>query len=214
MRSAIIEAHFLPCLHYMSKLLSYDHIYLEKKEHYKKRTYRNRCRVGSPNGILNLSVPLGKGKSSQCPMDEVTVAYQDDWARKFLRAIQSSYGKSAYFLHYFPELEDILLSKPTTLFDLNAGLIEWLIESLQMEVKISSTEQYQLPTELAEDIDDLRDQIQLKKSTTDSSFEEYPYPQVFEAKTGFLKDLSVIELLFTQGPQALFHLHNCIKPSN
>ena len=34
------------------------------------------------------------------------------------------------------------------------------------------------------------------------------------SKTGFLKDLSVIELLFTQGPQALFHLQNCTKPSN
>ena len=214
MRSAVIETQFLPCLHFMSKLLSYDHIYLEKKEHYKKRTYRNRCRIGSPNGILNLSVPLGKGKSSQCPMDEVTVAYQDDWAKKFLRAIQSSYGKSAYFLHYFPELEDILLAKPTTLFDLNTRLIEWLTESLQMELQISYTEQYQLNDELTEGVDDLRDQILLKNSTEDPSFEEYPYPQVFEAKTGFLKDLSVIELLFTQGPQALFHLQNCTKPSN
>ena len=146
-------------------------------------------------------------------MDEVLVAYQDDWARKFLRSIQSSYGKSAYFMHYFPELEELIMTKPASLFDLNASLLQWLVDSLQLECSLVHSEVYQGAKELNQDIDDLRDTIS-PKAAADPTFSEVPYPQVFEAKTGFLKDVSVIELLFTQGPQALFHLQNCTKASN
>lgn len=207
---AIIEAHFLPGLQYLSKFLLYEQVYIDGAAFYQKRSFRNRSLLNSPNGLLTLSVPLIKGKNSQMPMHQVQVAYQDDWARKTCRAIQSSYGKSAFFLHYFDELESIILQEHASLLELNVRLIEFLLDSFQIDCPIEITPDYRDPTAVGGDIKDLRNTILLKQPLPDPHFEEKSYPQVFESKTGFVSRSSALELLFTQGPTGIFHLQSCI----
>ena len=38
-----------------------------------------------------------------------------------------------------------------------------------------------------------------------------PYPQVFEKKAGFISDLSILDLLFNEGPNALSYLEQQAK---
>lgn len=212
MKSSIarIESHFIPNLHYLSKCIYYDCIEIEAKEFYRKRSYRNRTIISSPNGKLTLSVPLLKGKNSSLPMDQVMIAYHDNWEKKICRAIQSSYGKTAFFLHYFDELEFIFKSKPTTLLELNNQLLQYLLDSFQIDCTLSHTSSYQKTDLLETQITDLRDLIQFNKHSEDPNFKEQAYPQVFEQKTGFLEQVSALELLFTQGPQGIFHIQNCL----
>jgi hypothetical protein len=208
-KSALIESHFLPNLHYLSKFAAFDTIYIEAKEHYKKRSFRNRTTISSPNGALNLSVPLLKGKNNALPMDQVQIAYHDRWESKLCRAIQSSYGKTAFFLHYYDELEAILLSKPSSLLDLNSQLTQYLIDAFQIDCELKFSSSYQKTEETDPQLTDLRDLIHPKSEYKDPNFQEQSYPQVFEAKTGFLHNISALELLFTQGPQGIFHLEAC-----
>ncbi len=208
---AIIEAHFLPGLQYLSKFLLYEQVCIDGGEFYQKRSFRNRSLLNSPNGLLTLSVPLTKGKNSQNPMHQVQVAYQDDWARKTCRAIQSSFGKSAFFLHYFDELESIILQQHSSLLNLNLSLIEFLLASFQIDCQIEIAQHYHDQKALDSDTKDLRNTILLKQPLPDPNFEEKSYPQVFESKTGFLPRSSALELLFTQGPQGIFHLQSCIN---
>ena len=189
--------------------MQFDCIELEAKEFYRKRSYRNRSLISSPNGVLNLSVPLLKGKNNALPMDKVGIAYHDNWEKKICRAIQSSYGKTAFFLHYFDELEDIFKSQPSTLLDLNTRILKWLLEGYQIDCDLKYTQTYQETELLDPQTSDLRDLILPNKQSEDLNFNELPYPQVFEAKTGFLEQVSAIELLFTQGPQGIFHIQNC-----
>jgi len=125
------------------------------------------------------------------------------------RAIQSSYGKTAFFIHYFEELESIILSQTPALLDLNTKILSWLLEAFQIDCRISFTENYLNKESKISALDDLRNLIHPTQHTTDPAFREIPYPQVFEAKTGFLKNISAIELLFTQGPQGIFHIDAC-----
>jgi len=208
-KTALIESHFLPNLHYLSKCLNYDAIQIESKEFYEKRSYRNRSVLSSPNGSLNISVPLLKGKNNGLPIDQVLIAYHDNWEKKMCRAIQSSYGKTAFFIHYFEELESIILSQTPALLDLNTKILSWLLEAFQIDCRISFTENYLNKESKISALDDLRNLIHPTQHTTDPAFREIPYPQVFEAKTGFLKNISAIELLFTQGPQGIFHIDAC-----
>ena len=189
--------------------MQFDCIELEAKEFYQKRSYRNRSLISSPNGALNLSVPLLKGKNNALPMDEVSIAYHDNWEKKICRAIQSSYGKTAFFQHYFDELEDIFKSQPSTLLDLNTRILKWLLEGYQIDCDLKYTKSYQEAELLDPQITDFRNLIQANKQSEDLNFHELPYPQVFEGKIGFLKQVSAIELLFTQGPQGIFHIQNC-----
>jgi hypothetical protein len=50
---------------------------------------------------------------------------------------------------------------------------------------------------------DFRNSIHPKK---ESHFQQKPYFQVFEERKGFLGNLSIVDLLFNQGPQSVNYL--------
>ena len=53
---------------------------------------------------------------------------------------------------------------------------------------------------------DLRDAIRPKRPLPDSEFDPRPYYQVRAARHGFLPNLSVLDLLFNEGPEGIFWL--------
>lgn len=53
---------------------------------------------------------------------------------------------------------------------------------------------------------DLRDAIRPKRPLPDSEFDSRPYYQVRAARHGFLPNLSVLDLLFNEGPEGIFWL--------
>ena len=55
-------------------------------------------------------------------------------------------------------------------------------------------------------ISDFRDAIDPKHPEPDPDFEPRPYYQVFQARHGFIPNLSVLDLLFNMGPEGIFWL--------
>ena len=187
--------------------LSPSVIYLEACENFQKQSYRNRCRFYAADGVQTLSFPIvHEGGTHKQPISEAKVDYSKPWILQHKRAITSAYGTSAYFEYYHDELFAILDSKPERLFDLNLALIRFFIEKTGLCVDLRVTEDY--TREAPEGVEDLREVIHPKRPNailSDLELEK-PYFQVFAPKYGFQKDLSIMDLLFNEGPDSILYL--------
>ena len=195
--------------------LSPSVVYIEACENYQKQSYRNRCRFYAADGVQALTFPVvHEGGTHKLPISEIKVDYSTPWLQQHERAIVSAYRTSAYFEYYQDELFGILESRPERLFDLNMALIRFFTEKTGLCVDIRVTEDYSrdgavLQPDGSETLcDDLREKIHPKRTNnilSDLGLEK-PYFQVFSGKYGFQPDLSIMDLLFNEGPDSILYL--------
>ena len=185
--------------------LSPSIVYIEACENYQKQSYRNRCRFYAADGVQALSFPIvHEGGTHKLPISEIKVDYSTPWLQQHERAIVSAYRTSAYFEYYQDELFDILESRPERLLDLNMSILRFFIEKTGLSVDLRLTEDFSKETLW----DDLREVIHPKRPNTilaDMGLEK-PYFQVFSRKYGFKSDLSIMDLLFNEGPDSILYL--------
>lgn len=195
--------------------LSPSVVYIEACENFQKQSYRNRCRFYGAESIQTLSFPIiHEGGTHKQPISQIKIDYSTPWLHQHKKAITSAYGTSAYFEYYQDELFEILDSMPEKLFDLNMALIRFFIEKTFLKVDLRLTEEYSrdgiLHDKEGNEIvcDDLRERIHPKRPDTilrDMNLEK-PYFQVFAPKYGFQPDLSIMDLLFNEGPDSILYL--------
>lgn len=184
----LLSTAYLPSINYFSLLLKEDVLVMEKHEHFVKQTHRNRCVIATPQGPLHLSIPLVNDGNKTSTANK-KIAYAENWQAKHWRAIESSYNKSAYFEYFEEELKNILLKKHEFLFELNLELIQQLLHILRVKREIPFTTEYEASGKFV----DLRDENKFKQTQFPS------YYQVFKDKTGFLPNLSVLDIVFNEG---------------
>ena len=195
--------------------LSPSVIYIEACENYQKQSYRNRCRFYGADGVQTLSFPIiHEGGTHKQPISEIKVDYRKPWLQQHQKAIVSAYRTSAYFEYYQDELFEIMDSRPEKLFDLNLAITRFFIEKTGIAVDLRKTgDFFRDGNIICEDgtsivCEDLRESIHPKKPDTilKSLGLEKPYFQVFAQKHGFISDLSIMDLLFNEGPDSILYL--------
>jgi len=192
-------------------------VYIEACENYQKQSYRNRCRFHAADGVQSLSYPIvHEGGTHKLPISEIRIDWSTPWLQQHERAIVSAYRTSAYFEYYQDELFAILESRPERLLDLNMALLKFLIEKtgLAVDLRLTSVFSRDGSQPMADgnivQCEDLREVIHPKRPDTilrDLKLEK-PYFQVFSRKHGFQSDLSVMDLLFNEGPDSILYLKN------
>ncbi len=183
-------------------------IYLEACEHYTKQTYRNRFKFYAADGVQSLSYPVKGGESAQnLRITDVEVDWSTPWLVRTERAIASAYDSSAYFDHYRDSLFSLLEECPRTLFEFNLSILRYFLEKTGIQAEIRFTEDF-TPAGSSIYGEDLREAIHPKRPNSilkDLSLEK-PYFQVFSRKYGFVPNLSIMDLLFNEGPDAILYL--------
>ena len=188
--------------------LSPSVVYVEACENYQKQSYRNRCHIYAADGVQALNFPVvHEGGTHKLPISEIKVDYSTPWLQQHQRAIVSAYKTSAYFEYYQDELFAIMDSRPEKLFDLNLSILQFFVEKTGLKTDIRLTEEYsRVPA--VEGCQDLREVIHPKRKDTvlHDLGREKPYFQVFALKYGFKSDLSIMDLLFNEGPDSILYL--------
>jgi hypothetical protein len=198
---AVLPMCYLPPVELFVELNKYKpNVLIEREEHFPKQTYRNRANIYSPDGVLTLTVPVVKGSKNHTKIRDVKISYDFKWQRLHWMGLETCYRSSAYFEYYEDDFAPFYEKKFEYLFDYNQQLFELLVKLTKIKTSISYTETYDAEYP---NLTDLRNTISPKK---ENDFAQKPYFQVFEDRHGFVKNLSIVDLLFNQGPQVLGYL--------
>jgi hypothetical protein len=197
----LLSTSYLPPISWFAAIvnLQIDNVLLEKWEHFPKQTYRNRARILSPNGVLDMSIPILKGaRNHHTKVKDLKISYDVNWQKVHWKSLESSYRSSAYFEYYEDEFAPLYAKHQMFLLDFNESLLEVIFKCLKTNKKYEFTESYE--DEYPSDIIDLRDVIHPKKEPL---FVTDKYYQMFAKEGEFHPDLSIVDLLFNHGTRAM-----------
>jgi hypothetical protein len=169
-------------------------------EHYIKRSERNRANILTAGGVMTLTVQLLHANRPQQPIRDMRIDYSKRWQHQHWVAMQSAYKASPYYDHYAPLFAEFYERRYDFLVDYNWQLLERIAGILHLQMPQLS-EQYLSLT--AGDTD-------CRPKQKEHVPRHYaPYIQVFSDRYPFVADLSIVDLLFCEGPQSLSILKAC-----
>ncbi|MCX6180871.1 MAG: WbqC family protein [Bacteroidetes bacterium] len=192
--TAIFPTAFLGPIEYYAHLKKHPNALLEVHEHFPKQTFRSRTEIYGANGKLNISIPLQRRNTEHTSISKMLISYDESWQNILWRSITAAYRSSPFFEYYEGELEKLIYAKPELLIDYNSALHQWICTKLKLENNFTPTTEYH---KSYDNIIDFRTGIHPKKGAT---FTHAEYMQVFSSKMGFIPNLSIIDLLFNEGP--------------
>ena len=210
MNAVLLTSAYLPPVHYFTKLYAAPHIYMECYDHFVKQTYRNRCVIAGPDGPLTLTLPVEHGDKAVRPCTrDIRLSSHGNWPHLHRTALRSAYEGSPYFEYYADDLLPLYDRSWSFLVDFNEALTEVLLGLLDLHPDIRPTSAYADAVALG--ADDFRETIRPKiPFTDDPAFTPKPYYQIFSARTGFLPNLSMVDLLFNMGPESRLVLRDSV----
>lgn len=206
----LLSSAYLPPVQYFAHLQSAEQVWIEQYDHYQKQTYRNRCVIAAPDGPLSLTVPIEKPNTQKAFMRDIRISDHGNWRHLHWNAIESAYNHTPFFEYYKDDFRPFYEKKFDFLVDYNEQLCQLVCQLIDIDTSFQRTESY--IAEPSNTIIDLRDAIHPKKEVMDDAlFSAVPYYQVFQERLGFLPNLSIIDLLFNMGPEAILVLQKSIK---
>lgn len=189
--------YFAPISHW--KEIISGNIIWELNQNFNKQTLRNRTYIYGPNKILKLSIPIKHSKES-FTLENTLIENDFQWQKDHWKSIQSAYKSSPFFEFYEDGLKNLYFNNYNKLSVFNIECIKLVYEWLDISTKSSFTKTFKekYNTEI-----DLRD---MAEKNFDDKFIVKEYIQVFSPNHGFKNNLSILDLVFNQGPNSISYL--------
>lgn len=206
MKTILLHPAYFPSIEQMAAIAQAEKVVFEVEDNYQKQTYRNRAYVAHSNGELLLNIPIKHDKTgNRQKMKNVMVENDFPWQELHWKSLQSAYRTSPFFEYFEDDLVLLFTEVVGSLMEHNLKITEVLFELIGIEIEISKTSSY----EISPEIQDLRFLINAKRK---SNFQPEEYTQVHGANHPFLPNLSVLDLLFNEGPNTLTYLEASLLP--
>ena len=191
---SVFSSFYAGNLLYYSLILKSNNIIIDLFENFQKQSFRNRCIIASPNGSLNLIIPITR--NSNRLVKEIKIDNSQSWRKRHWKSLESSYRSSPYFEFYENEFHDLYYKDNSKfLFDFNNLINLKILKILEIEKKIVYSSSYVINNEK---MNDYRILIHPKLKTKTNLI----YNQVFQEKNNFISNLSILDLIFNEGPMA------------
>lgn len=222
--SALLSTAYFAPIEYFAVIASSDRVLIESEEFYQKQSYRTRCHIPNGNGVLILNVPVLRDSSlgHKIPIREIKIDYSKQWIVQHKRGLEAAYHSSPFFEYYVDDIYSVLDKNYKYLLDLNNSLTTLIVDLLSIENNISFTTEYKQMVQpldcdiingsqvgVSSELLNLRERIH-PKSREENLLKlfkkEKPYYQVFNHKQGFISNLSILDLLFNEGPNSISFL--------
>jgi hypothetical protein len=200
MKNVLLPVFYLPPISWFSVFLDPENeIIFEQYESFPKQTFRNRTNIYGANGKLSLIIPINHNGKRE--FKDIEISYREDWMNIHWKSIKTAYQSSPYFEFYEDKFKVLYEVKEKYLLDLNLKSIDIIQKILKTEKAQSLNKEYiKNPEEIS-----FREQFSPK---IPSVFDMEEYYQTFTDKHGFLKDLSIIDLICNKGPESVTYIKN------
>ncbi|WP_445732740.1 WbqC family protein [Mariniflexile sp.] len=198
----IIHPTYFPNIAHFVAMAKAEYVMFEMYDSFLKQTYRNRCYIYGANGKLALNIPVIHTQKNRQKYRDVKIFNDSKWQDLHWKSLLSAYRTSPFFEYYEDELLPLFSKKSDYILDFNLKCFEVVCDCLQLDLNISKSEVYHKQTENTKDY---RDLVNAKKEPL-QEFETYT--QVFGDKHGFIPNLSILDLLFNEGPNAVNYLES------
>jgi hypothetical protein len=193
----LIHPHYLPNISHFFLLVNSKKIVFEINDNFLKQTYRNRTYICGANGKLLLSVPVIHSQKNRKIFKDVKISYDKDWLSHHWKSIEISYRRSPFFEYFEEKLICLYKKREKYLVDFNLKSINILFEMLQIDLEYDFTNSYQ------ENYSSISDYRINSENFNSNDIKIDKYTQVFQSKHGFINNLSVLDLIFNEGPNAI-----------
>ena len=192
MALAVFPTAYFGNIAYFAELAKSTSPIIEGKEHFVKQTIRTRCSILGANGIQQLSIPVIRPNGSKTLMEDVLVSETDPWKKIHWRSIESAYASAPFFEEYDQEIKQLIFQDETNLLRYNQRITEEILKLIDINLELGRTESYETYDKLVDfRMVDFESPIEIKK-----------YIQVFSDSNQFFANLSILDLLFCEGPMA------------
>jgi len=199
MESILVHPTYFPSIAQMVAVSQAEKVVFEVSGNYQKQSYRTRAYIAHSNGRLLLNVPI-KHTGERQKTKDILVENEFPWQSQHWKSLETAYRTSPFFEFYEDDLYPLFNEPVSSLLDHNIQIFNVICELIELDVAVSHTKEY---FKEPEDIQNLR---YLAKAKNEKMFQLTPYKQVFEINHGFLLNLSILDLLFNEGPNTLNYL--------
>lgn len=193
----ILHTTYFGPIQWYQQLYRSECVYLDGNERWQKQTIRNRCYIATTSGVQALSVPIVHHTSPVSQTKNILISDHGKWRTEHWNALMSAYGESPFFDYYADDIRPFFTEKWEFLFDYNLAIIHKMCELLDIQPDIQLTTEYS-PT--------LNSQLSILNSQLSTLNSQQKYYQVYQQKHGFLPNLSILDLLFNMGNEAILYL--------
>jgi hypothetical protein len=139
----LVDLQYFPSIILYKILYNFSNIIFEQYESYQKMSFRNRCQVVGAEGVIDLSIPLVRGRDQKTLMKDVGISNAQPWQSQHWKTIVSCYSRSPWFEFYRDELEGLYGKQWNFLLDWNLVCFEWTMKALGISIPVSVTESYE-----------------------------------------------------------------------
>jgi len=235
----MLQPGYLPWLGFFEQLHRVDMFVILDDVQYTKGSWRNRHKIRTRPGWQWLTVPIyHNGRTGQLIKD-VEIDNTKNWKKKHWNCLRENYCHSQYWSMYSSRIEEIYKKKWQYLIDLDMEFICFFVNSLGIntEIILSSSlgldEKYKVIFGTTGDVND-RNIFYIKQldgdvfyegalgktflnvdrfveSNIELIFQNYNHPMYKQVYDPFIPYLSIVDLLFNEGPSSLDIINNSLQ---
>jgi hypothetical protein len=209
LKTAILSSAYFAPVQWYQKLNRYENIVIEQHDNFIKQTYRNRCVIATTQGLQALTIPVERpsdARLDKTQLKDICISDHGNWRHLHWKALLSAYGESPFFEYYADDIHPFFEKKYKFLLDFNMEINAKMMELLDIEKSSLSLSSEYSSYEGDSDTVDFREVIRPKHPGEDKEWQPKKYYQVYQQKFGFQPNLSILDLLFNEGNEAVYYL--------
>ena len=196
--SLFIPTYFSPISQY-SEIIKSEKVIFEVEDNFQKQSYRNRCYIYNSNGKQLLNIPVKhKATSERKKTKDTLVENNVPWQDNHLKSLQTAYRTSPFYEFFEDDMMFIFKKKYKYLHDVNIDTFLFITDALQISSDFTKTKEYNVSYD-----NDYRNLTEVKHQPKK---QVENYVQMFDDLHGFIPNLSMLDLLFMEGPNAISYL--------
>ena len=218
-------AGYFGLIDYVDDFIFLDHVQFDRRS----RQQRNTIKINDSEHYITVPV-LSKNKRDQ-KINEVLIDNKSNFFENHIKTIKHNYSKTKYFKNYSDDIFDIYRKNHLKLFELNLDLIYYFCKILKISCNFQYSSKLKIDNFSKEDLileicklkkcshyistigskNYLKDLNKFNENKIDIKFYEFLGKEYNQNGKLFIKNLSILDIVFNLGDETLNYIRENFK---